>query len=156
MRPLLVVFALLFSCPAVAAETTPLDFAREYIREIVANEHMRALAEKDMAESNADKMSAIIRASTRITLELRSQIGVLSRMTLGGPFGELPGMIAQLYEKKIELNEQTIAGAEAMASAIAAGPKPDVDYNAFLTEAPKRTAGVMTEYKYPLYSSTLP
>ena len=50
-------------------------------------------------------------------------------------------MIVQLYEKKIELNDQMVAGAEAMASALMSGkPKPDVDYNALVTEAPKVTA----------------
>jgi hypothetical protein len=139
MRVLLVAFTLLLSCPAVAAETSPLDFAREYIREIVTNERMRALAEKDVKEAsepNAAKMMAIIRSSTRIILELRSQISVLQRMTLSEPFDRLPGMLVQLYGKKIEVNDRMIA----MATAFAKGPEPDVDYGALAAESPKLTA----------------
>ena len=54
------VLAALVAHSAIAtAETAPLDFAREYVREIVVNERMRALAEKDVTEPNADKMAAI-------------------------------------------------------------------------------------------------
>jgi hypothetical protein len=59
---------------------------------------------------------------------------------LSAPFDELPGMIVQLYEKKIELNDQAVAAAEAMASALS-GPKPDVDYGALATEAPFTCTG---------------
>jgi hypothetical protein len=138
---LLVVFTLLLSYPAVAADTSPFDFAREYIREIVTNERMRALAEKDVTEPNADKMMASIRASTRITLELRSQISVLQRLALSEPkFERLPGMIVQIYEQKIEVNDQIIALSKTFEKASVSGPAPDVDYGALAADAPKLTA----------------
>jgi len=117
--------------PAIAAaETAPLDFAREYIREIITNEHTRELGEKDVNEKGANRWMASIRASTRIILELRSQISILNGLELAEPFDKLPMLIAKAYEQKTEIHEQLIATSQAFPSAEWSGPLPGVDYDA--------------------------
>jgi len=59
--------------PSHAQETSHLEFVSEYVRELGVNESMRAAGERDLAqETGNDRLSAIIRSSTRIQLELRS------------------------------------------------------------------------------------
>ena len=132
--------ALVLWLPAtqVAAETSHLAFVTEYVRELAANEEMRARGEKDMAEAGDDKNAAIIRSSTRIIFELNSQIAAMKRMTLDAPFDSLPGTIAQFYQFKIDEHQKAIT----LATAFLSGPKPDVDYGALAAEAPKMTAAV--------------
>ena len=127
-----------WALPAIAAETSRLQFVTEYIRELGANENMRALAEKDMAEAGADTPSAIIRSSTRIIFELTSEVGLLKDITLDGQFADVPKNIAEFYQHKIEAHQGMIK----MAEALIAGPKPGVDYDAIAAEAPKLTATV--------------
>jgi hypothetical protein len=131
---------LLLPATRAAAETSRLAFVTEYVRELGVNENMRALAEHDMAEAGADKNAAIIRSSTRIVLELSTQVSMLKGMTLDAPFDTLPASIAKFYEYKIQTHNQMIE----IATALASGPKPGVDYGAMVAEAPKLTA--MIEY----------
>jgi len=142
MRFLLVLFALLLWNPVagIAAETSRLYFVSEYIRELGANENNRAQAEREIAEPTADKNAAIIRGSTRIILELRSEISVLEGMSLNKPFDQLPKSIATFYSHKIDAHNSMVA----MATAIMSGPKSGVDYGAMAADAPKLTA--MIEY----------
>ncbi len=89
-----ILFAFLFWCPATtaAAETSRLEFVTEYIRELGANEEMRALAAREIAEPT-DKYAAMIRGSTRIVLELTAQIGMLKGINLTKPFDDLPEIL---------------------------------------------------------------
>jgi hypothetical protein len=73
----------------------------EYVRELGINERIRALGEKELAEQNADKYVAMIRGSTRIIMELGSQIRTLKDMTLNKPYDTLPATIANFYAYKI-------------------------------------------------------
>jgi hypothetical protein len=83
----------------------------------------------------------MIRSSTRIILELKSQISILGGITLDSPpFDTLPETIAHLYEEKLKAHQKLID----IATALASGPKPGVDYGAMVAEAPKQTA--MLEY----------
>jgi hypothetical protein len=128
--------------PEQRAETSHLAFVSEYVRELGENERTRALGEKEVGEQNADadKYVAMIRGSTRIIMELRSQIRMLKNMTLNKPYDTLPASIAEFYSQKINVHNQVIA----MATAFLSGPQPGVDYSAMVAEAPKLTA--MAEY----------
>jgi hypothetical protein len=97
---------------------------------------MRARGEKDLAEAGQDKTIAIIRSGTRIVLELNSQVGMMNRMTLNAPFDSVPSTIANFYQYKIDIHQKMIE----VATTLASGPKPDVDYGAMVAEAPKLTA----------------
>jgi hypothetical protein len=146
MRVLLIAMALALGgslAAAQAVQTSRLEFVSEYVRELGANESMRVLAAKEMAEAGTDKNStnaAIIRTSTRIILELNAQIAALKGMTLDGQFAHVPQSIADFYQKKIDVYKQT----RAMAQAFMSGPKPGVDYGAIAAKAPELTA--MIEY----------
>jgi hypothetical protein len=110
MKSIALFVALLFYIPATgfAAETPQLSFVTEYVRQLGVNERMRELGEKDLAEAGPDKNTAIIRSSTRINLELNSQINVLKDMTLKAPFDSLPGAIVGFYEYKIKVHDRMI------------------------------------------------
>jgi hypothetical protein len=149
MRTIALLFVLCLPITAAKAETPQLTFISEYVRELGENESSRARAEKELAESGADKMPAIIRNSTRIMLELRAQIAMLNGMTLNPPFAELPGQIAQFYAEEMNVYNQLMAGAVAMAS----GPKPGVDYGALAAEAPKLT-GTLEYLQKSLFEAT--
>lgn len=136
MKSILALAVLFLSATGVAAETPHVAFVNEYVRELGVNEHMRELGEKDIGEQGADKNAALIRSSTRIVLELTSQIAMLEGMTLNPPFDKVPAAIAAFYKQKIEIHNQFIA----MATAFVSGPKPGVDYGALAAEAPKFTA----------------
>lgn len=138
MRFILVLAAALVSLPVTwaAAETSHLVFVTEYVRELGVNEHMRGLGEKDIAEPGADKNAAMIRSSTRIILELNSQIAMLKSMTLNPPFDGVPGALAGFYDQKIQVHKELIE----MATAFVSKPRPGVDYGALAAEAPKLTA----------------
>jgi len=139
-RILLLALLLALPLPAAAAETSRLDFVTEYVRELGVNEQMRALAEHDITEVGTDPNAAIIRSSTRIILELNSQIEILKRMTLDSPFDSVPATVVQLYQYKIGAHQRMID----IATAFEAERKPGVDYGAMAAEAPKQTA--MIEY----------
>jgi hypothetical protein len=137
------VLALSSQAATQAAQTSRLEFVSEYVRELGANEDMREIAAKEMAEAGTDKNSAnaaIVRTSTRIILELNAQIAALKGMTLDGQFANVPQSIADFYQRKIEIYKQM----RAMAQAFMSGPKPGVDYGAIAAKAPELTA--MIEY----------
>ena len=142
MRAFLRVLAgvLVLSSPAGAqtAQTSRLEFVTEYVRELGADESMRELAEKDMAEAGTDKNSAMIRSSTRIILELNAQIAALKKMTLDGRFPEVAKTFADFYQQKIDIHKRLIA----LATAFMSGPKPKIDYGAMAAEAPQLTATI--------------
>lgn len=126
---------------AQAVQTSRLEFVNEYVRELGANESMRELAAKEMAEAVTDKNSAnsaIIRTSTRIILELNTQIAALESMTLDGRFAGVPKTLADFYQRKIAVYKQM----RAMAQAFMSGPKPGVDYGAMAATAPELTATI--------------
>jgi len=125
---------------ALAAETSHLEFVSEYIRELGADEDNRVQAVREIAEQNGDKNSAIIRGSTRIILELTSEISILKGMTLNKPFDQLPNSIAAFYSQKIDAHHSMVT----IATAFMSGPKSGVDYGAMAADAAKLRA--MIEY----------
>jgi hypothetical protein len=128
-----------YPAAAQAAQTSRLEFVTEYVRELGANEDMRELAAKDIAEAGTDQNSAnsaMIRSSTRIILELNAQITALRGMVLDGKFADLPKNIADFYQQKIDVHQRMIE----IAKTFMAGPKPNVDYGAIAAELPQFTA----------------
>ena len=142
---------LLMAAPVLglAAETSHLAFVTEYVRELGANEQLRALAEKDVTEPGSDSNAAIIRSSTRNILELNAEIAALKEMKLDEHFASVPEAIAAFYEKKIDVYQQMIK----LAKAFISGPKPNVDYGAMVAEAPKLTTA-MQYIDHSLFQAT--
>jgi hypothetical protein len=123
---------LVFAIPAFAApqkpqktETPHLAFVTEYIRELAATEDIRASGEKELKQGNKDDaFSTAVYTSTRMQLELRSDITMLNGMHLNDPFDFLIPDITAFYEQKIELHQRLID----IGTAFLSGPKPGVDY----------------------------
>src|SRR5260370_41010436 len=106
MTMMVAVVALADCVTAEAGQETPhLVFVSEYIRELSANENAREFSEREvLAENGNERLMASIRGSTRIVLELNSQISVLKGMHLNEPFDQLTETIAAFYQQKIELH----------------------------------------------------
>jgi len=136
---ILVLFALLLPTAGLTQQNAHLAFVSEYIRELGANESVRELSERELAsEKDVNQLVAGIRGSTRIILELKSQISMLKGMHLNKPFEQLTDHIAAFYQQKIDLHNSFIQ----LSTELLSGPKPGVDYGALTAEAPKITAGL--------------
>jgi hypothetical protein len=134
----LLILMLVLSCavPLLAQkpETPHLVFVTEYIRELAAVEDIRTSWEQEQqGKNNSETFMDSIHASTRMQLELGSQIRMLKSMRLKPPFETLIPDITGFYEQKIDLYQQMID----ISSAFVAGPKPDVDYGKVAAEMPK-------------------
>lgn len=127
------------SSPSVRSpETSHLAFVTEYIRELAANESVRSSAEDEInqAADTNEKLLSGIHGSTRIQLELRSQIGMLREMHLKAPFDTLVPNISSFYEQKIRLNQKLID----ITTTFLGEPKSGVDYGKLTAEMPKTRA----------------
>jgi len=94
---ILILCVLSFPTAGLAQETPRLAFVSEYVRELGANERARELSEREVVseQDNNRRIAATIRGSTRIILELTSQIRMLSGMHLNEPFDK----ITDIYQK---------------------------------------------------------
>lgn len=140
MRPLAVAcFALLmmFASASHAEEAEHYDVVAEYIKELGATEDLRAIAQKELNKSN-DTMADVIRNSTRVKLQLSTNIRMLQKMHLNKPFETLIPTIVELYEQKIALHDKTIK----IAGAFVGGPRSGVDYGAYAARMPEITASL--------------
>jgi hypothetical protein len=118
---------------AEKAQTDPIVFVHEYIRDIGAAEHLRAQAETELTEAGTDRFAAMIHSGTRMSLELRSEVNAFNKMQLPPPSENTPAQIAQLLKQKAELNEAMVD----LASKFMSGPHPGVDYGQLAATAPK-------------------
>lgn len=115
--------------------TPPLEFATEYVRELISIEQVRARGEADFKDTTYEtaKLTSGIHFSTLIQIELRSQIRMLKPMRLTGQFKDLiPGLIV-FDQQKIDLHERMIN----VTTEFLGAPKPGVDYGKLLAEIPK-------------------
>ena len=136
---LLSLFCAAFSALALAAsakETPHLEFVQEYVRELGAMENLRAAAETELKQPNANPFANMVYYSTRVRLELQTSIGMLNGMRLDPPFEWLAGQIVAFYQQKIEILDQMSGIAKEMVS----GPKPGVDYGALAAKMPQLRA----------------
>jgi hypothetical protein len=151
-----------------AEHTPPLVFVSEFIHDLTANEKLRAQAESELqtqkdntekntsengssdpVEQNTAKSAAVIRGSTLIINELKSQVATLKGMTLNKPFDQLPTTIAGLDEYKIKAHQKLIL----MAKALVAKPAAGVDYKAMGDDVPK-ILGLLQDFDHTLYDIT--
>jgi hypothetical protein len=134
---ILILFVLSFPTAGMTQETPHLTFVSEYIRELSVNEHLRELSEREVtSEQDVNRFVAMIRGSTRITLELNAQLSMLKGMHLNEPLDHLTENIAAFYQQKIELHNSMIQ----LSTTFLSSPKPGVDYGALAAGAPKLTA----------------
>src|ERR1700692_179383 len=130
--------ALASSASSVFGEENPktphLVFVTEYVRELAAIEDIQASAEQKLKQAaKDDAFSNAVYTSTRMQLELRTQIARLKGMRLNPPFETLIPNLTGFYEHKIALHQRLID----ISSTFIAGPKPGVDYGKLAAEMPK-------------------
>jgi hypothetical protein len=117
------------------------NFVKEYVRELAALEGIRDSAEKELAQSASNpsaRMADCIRNGQLYQLELNLDISQLKQVKLAKPVDDVPSMIVQFYQQKLEQYRQM----SEICSTIIAGPKPGVDYGQLAADMPKITANI--------------
>lgn len=149
----ILMYLLLFAITAtsLAQETSHLAFVSEYVRELGLLENLRAAGELESKEKGSNQFSNMIRYSTRLQLELRTNIAMLKGMHFGPQNDDLIKNIIDLHTFKIELHQAMID----IASEFIGGPKPNVDYGKLAAEMPKITASLEYLDKSFLITSVL-
>lgn len=133
--------------PHVRAEAASprLEFVIEYIRELSAQENIRANGEKELADASTpnDQFTSAIHASTLMQIELQTQIQILKGMKLhfDPPLDTVVPTITGTYQEKFDLYQRLID----ISSTMLAAPKPGVDYDAIVAEMPKLRAFLESE-----------
>jgi len=103
------------------AETSHLDFVREYVRQLVDNDEIdqRNMSEIATATRRTDRLAAAILGEERMVLALTADAAQLSTMRLRGEFKDLPGLIVNAYDRKIDLVQRMMLAAAAALSDLA-------------------------------------
>ena len=121
--------------PTPKPETPHLRFVKEYVRELIEDEGLKATGEKELTEAKTpnEQFSTGIYVSKSIPLELRSQIAMLKSMRLNDPFDTLIPNLIGFYQRQIELHQELID----ISGKFLAGPKAGVDYEALGAKVPE-------------------
>src|SRR5271157_5034114 len=132
-----IIICFLGLAPNVYADETPhLQFVSEYIRQLGAIEHIRAVAENDTKQKGGNQFVDCIRNTTKFQLELKTQMASLATMSLNPPFETVIEFLTSSYQKKLDLYKEL----SDICSTFAVGPKPNVDYDKLTVRMPKITA----------------
>lgn len=131
-------------------ETPHLAFVNEYIRELNAVETIRASAEQVLTQGTSEeRISNGVYSSTRMQLELRTQISILKGMHMNPPFETVIPNLTVFYTRKMELFKRLIE----ISSAFIDGPKPGVDYGKLAAEVPQVRAEI-DDIDHSLFEAT--
>jgi hypothetical protein len=139
--------------PTPKPETPHLRFVKEYVRELLEDESLKAGGEKELSEAKTpnEEFSTAIYVSKSIQLELRSQIAMLKSMRLNDPFDTLIPSLIGSYQRQIELHQKLID----INSKFLAGPKEGVDYQAFAAKVPEIRAELDDARKAVFHAAAL-
>ena len=147
LRKLFLFFSafVLISDPISAKETPHFEVVREFIQEISETQHLRDLAELDMAESSksiGDEkirriMADVIRNGTRAKMKIKARVYALKQMKLNKPYENLTQYLIDFNEKKINLWDEMIVSAKLLNSS---SQKNDYDYSKVSSRMPEITA----------------
>ena len=121
--------------PTPKPETPHLQFVKEYVRELIEDEDLKATAEKELSKSTTPngEFSTGIYISKSTQLELRSQIGMLKGMRLNDPFDEIIPSLISSNQIQIGLHQKLID----ITSKFLGGPRAGVDYQALAAKVPE-------------------
>lgn len=144
LTALCIILLLAFVGESYAQETRRYDVVAEYIREFSATEDARTLAYNELkgvaSGDNAALMMTAIRSSARMSLELKTSIGVLKKMKLKKPFETLIPNTIGFYSQKIALYDDMSTVAKFMLAGLMGVHKPGVDYSPYVTKMPEINA----------------
>jgi|GEM_PF-5311018 len=108
-----------FNCYAAlpdAKVVAPMEFAKEYIREIGELNRLTDKARENTTAKPPEVFTNFIYHSERIQRALGADINLLVRMKLSGELSDLPSMLSQLYVRKGETLSSISAISEDMIS----------------------------------------
>jgi hypothetical protein len=117
-------------------ETPHLQFVKQFVRELIEDESLKANSEKELSEAKTpnEQFSAGIYYNKSTQLELRSQIRILKGMSLKDPLDFLIPDLIGSYQKQIELHQRLI---DITGKFMAVVPKQGVDYEALAAKMPE-------------------
>lgn len=110
-----------------AAETPPIQFVQEYIRELGVLEDLRDEGAAELKEKSTNNLQPFItgiHSFTRSQTALQTNISMLKGMRLPPPHDTDVKQLIDIYEIQIELYRRMIS----ISTEILSGPKPNVDY----------------------------
>jgi hypothetical protein len=121
--------------PTPQHETPHLRFVKEYVRELIEDESLKATSLKELSGATTpnEKFSTDIYFSKSVQLELRSQIAILKSMHLNDPFNTLIPTLIDFYQHQIQLHQELID----ISGKFLAGPKAGVNYEALAAKVPE-------------------
>ena len=130
--------ALPLASAATVQETPPLQFVKEYIRELGELERLRAAGEADLKQKDANVIGNGIHYSTRVQLALRADIAMLSDMHLDPQYQFVTADLIGMYKQKMEIHEQMIE----ILTEFMSGQQAGVDYGKLAAKMPQLRAGL--------------
>jgi hypothetical protein len=144
------------AAPHVRAEAANpgLEFVTEYIRQLSAQENIRADGEKELAGASTpnDQFTSFIHAGTAMQIELQTEIQILNGMPhFNPPFDTLVPTLTEMYQRKFDWYQRLID----ICATMLGSPKPGVDYGALVAEVPKVRAFLESEDQTLLPITTL-
>lgn len=151
MRIAILCFIALFSSSSFAKspqrETTPLEFAREYIQIQFDTKSSADLAIKEFAEAEqlepTEKMDSIMRGAirngTKVKIKLRFHIRMLQGMRLNKQTDFGRDALINLLQKKVELRNEMILIAKSFIEA-GGSPNPQINYSKMSSRMPEINA----------------
>ena len=105
---LVISLCLLATSTAQAAETPPLQFVTEYIRDFGAIEHIRRTQERELGALQQPTLATCTRSGTQYRSELTRQSSRMRRMIGPPSWRDLPARLAGLYDRKIALYTEVV------------------------------------------------
>ena len=141
VRSLMLIGLVFVSITSQAADTAPIEFAKEYIRELGALENLRDEGASELKEKRTDANQPFvvgIHSFTRIQNALQMNVYMLKGMKLAPPNEGDIKTLTDIYEVEINLYKRMIGIFTVMLS----DPKPNTDYGAVAAEMPKLRAGI--------------
>jgi hypothetical protein len=122
-----------------AENTAPIEFAKEYIREMGVLEDLRSEGATDLKEKGTDPTQPFvigIHSFTRTQNALRTNLSMLKGMKLAPPNEDSIKTLTDNYTAEINIYERMIGISTVMLS----DPNPKTDYGALMADMPKLRA----------------
>ena len=123
---------------ANVADSSHIQFLKEFIRELEVLYRLQETAKKEFAEDGSanGKMMTSIRVGTRTVMEMITGIGMLNSISLDGQWNKFRTTLVEIDSNRAS----TIQEMNEIAKKMLRGPEPGVNYGALTARAPELTA----------------
>ncbi len=86
-----------------------MQFVSEYLREFSAIEHIRLAEEREFQAAGQSMLAICIASGNRYRREITDQMTRMGNLRVPPPSQSLPGLLVQLYGRKLEIYVQVVA-----------------------------------------------